>query len=571
LTDVGDVRSTSGRPRGSGRRWSTRVAIVFGLGFSGALALAILATGSALWSTRETTEPQGPRVSVGASEAHDSAQAAVDAFVPILGADRGFVRLVAQALVEADRNRVGDRAAVTRHELAAIRHDLGEAGLPDVMVGIPYVESRLRTNVVSPSCAAGPWQFLPEVAVSEGLHVRSCTLAGSDEPFTPGRRLPPRSDRPYLGSGGCRIRSCAVDERLDLERSTAAAVDYLGGLMDEPSIASNPARIPLAIMAYNAGPTGVANLLKATAPPNGDTSGADPFGVVPDCTSGDCLVLTNEAAWYVPRVVAAAAIAACNGADPADVEVSDWSRSAMCSQLNRVGMAPPPVSGADVLAATAGARKHGWTVGLATIDIAGYGLEAERHRLDAALLAALGGVPGVQVVPGVPGEDADSLFEQGADVVVTGEVGVRGDLVWLRLERWSDADTRTGGTFVLLDHAVTPSVEEAGELLADALSRPVRDHQADAILALVDSQSDALAPCVPPGEDGEAFAQVSLRVDEHGRPSTVAVGPDDIDVWTQACVEQRVSSLVFPTELAGAGATLDLGIEAPVVADASDD
>ncbi len=541
-------------------RFNQKSAMLLGC-LLGALGLSV--SGSCDWASAapglEVLLPQ-PIVAEAPSANRPPEVAAVAWFLPELSGNVEFERLVGDALQEAKKKRLDRRAVETRSSLKVVRSLIARRGLPEVLLGIPYMESRMYPGLVSPQCAGGPWQFLPEVAVDEGLRISSCTLSGSDELFTPGRKLPPRESRVYLDAGGCRIEHCEVDERRDFRRSTTAALRHLEGLLESPALEDHPDRVPLAILGFNTGIGGVEKLVNRL--------GEDAFSVVPSCANGDCLVLPHESGWYVPRVVASAAIVACNAADPSDPELSDWSRSELCRSLHEAGLAPAVSTASDVLMATAQSRKTSWRIGLTSTEVDGFGAESERHAVDLALARALGGIPGIEVVAGVPGESPEVLFEQGADVVVAGHMGRRGTSVWLRLERWSPGEELPSlGSFTL----VRPSeitVEEASGALADALLRPVRDRQSDAIGSLVRARRFWLAECLPNVIEGktEPMATLSLSVDGDGRPVALEVGPDALGDEPTACLEERLGALRFPRELSGAGAVLTFGLETPAVA-----
>lgn len=78
---------------------------------------------------------------------------------------------------------------------AAIKTELSRAGLPSDLLWLSLIESSHNPTIVSPAGAAGLWQFMPDAARSYGLTV----------------------DR-------------WVDERLDPERATQAAIRYLSDL-----------------------------------------------------------------------------------------------------------------------------------------------------------------------------------------------------------------------------------------------------------------------------------------------------------------------------------------------------
>ncbi|MDJ0816439.1 MAG: LysM peptidoglycan-binding domain-containing protein [Desulfobacterales bacterium] len=69
---------------------------------------------------------------------------------------------------------------------------LKDAGLPEQLSWLPLIESGFKTNALSRSRALGPWQFIPSTGYKFGLR-----------------------------------RNKFIDERMDPEKSTRAAIDYL--------------------------------------------------------------------------------------------------------------------------------------------------------------------------------------------------------------------------------------------------------------------------------------------------------------------------------------------------------
>ncbi len=93
-----------------------------------------------------------------------------------------------------------------------IERKLREAGMPDDIKYLAVAESSLLSGIRSVAGAAGPWQFIPQTGANHGL----------------------RTDR-------------FMDERLDFERSTEAAIKYLQNLMEMFGSWT------LALAAYNCG------------------------------------------------------------------------------------------------------------------------------------------------------------------------------------------------------------------------------------------------------------------------------------------------------------------------------
>ena len=467
-----------------------------------------------------------------------AARASAAWFVPLAAQDDAFVKAISSSLDLGRRAGWGRIAAARRSDVGVLRRDVGVAGLPELMIGVPFVESRLDPSVTSRHCAAGSWQLLPEVAVSLGLRVQGCQLSdGSD--FSPGRRLPAPEARPYLAGGTCAIERCDVDDRRDDRRARAAALTLLGTAWQDPAIASSPQRAVLAVLSYNAGLGATQRWLAHTD---------DPVAALGACAAGrGCDGLSTEAGRFVPMVIAASAIAACGAGSPEVAALSDWSRSEMCGALSRAGLGPAPATAADVLLAHAG-RTAG-PIGL----LATAGSSPFARSLDADLLAALGRA-GFGVVPGVPGESADDLRAQGADQVLRVSTGRIGERVWVEV-------AREGGVpgFVLLD--APEAMPDADSLLADALVRPVHDRRAAMVLARVEAASRPLGACL--GHDGGVLATLALGVDADGGAIPVEID-GELDAAATACLVGALDGIDFPRELAGTAVVLDVSWDAPV-------
>lgn len=139
---------------------------------------------------------------------------------------------------------------------AKIRATAKAKGLPEDLVWVALVESGMNPRTVSPAGAAGLWQFMPKAATAYGL----------------------RMDR-------------WVDERLDPERSTAAALKFLKDLH------ARFGSWELALAAYN---MGHGALLTAVRKYN-----TNDFWELSQLEAG----VPYETALYVPKIVALAFVA----------------------------------------------------------------------------------------------------------------------------------------------------------------------------------------------------------------------------------------------------------------------
>lgn len=175
--------------------------------------------------------------------------------------DRRWDRTLVEWSVRAQKNlavqsspwAVIDRS---RARYVATLTTLRKAGLPDVFAAIPFQESGYRDTPVSPTCAMGLWQFMPETGRRVGLRVERCRIDGMSLPWTPDRDAPVVNaylKAPYVDGGRCILRGCDVDERTDPDRSTEAAVKLIAEAWNDADLRRSGALVQSAIAAHNAG------------------------------------------------------------------------------------------------------------------------------------------------------------------------------------------------------------------------------------------------------------------------------------------------------------------------------
>ncbi len=131
-----------------------------------------------------------------------------------------------------------------------IENEIYARNLPDILKFIPIIESELKPTARSRSGAVGMWQFMKPTAKHYGLVINS-----------------------------------TVDERMDSERSTEAALEYLTYLYEKFGDWS------LAIAAYNCGPGNMRKAIKKSG-------GSKDYWVVSK-------YLKKETQNYIPKLIAA--------------------------------------------------------------------------------------------------------------------------------------------------------------------------------------------------------------------------------------------------------------------------
>lgn len=152
------------------------------------------------------------------------------------------------------------RLETAKEEYAQVLGELRRADLPEVLAAIPFTESRYRPRELSPVCARGWWQFMPEVAVRHGLQVSDCRITrvtGERVRWDPKPGSPARfKNAPYLDRTGPSPRcvlQCGIDEREELVASTRAAIADLRVAWDDEELRQSGAAVMTTILSHNAG------------------------------------------------------------------------------------------------------------------------------------------------------------------------------------------------------------------------------------------------------------------------------------------------------------------------------
>lgn len=146
-----------------------------------------------------------------------------------------------------------------KDDYALVLHELRAAGLPDVLAAVPFQESRYKADAWDTMlCAAGWWQFQPEVAFRNNLDVRDCHFRGSSTLWSPKKKAAPRNaikNADYVSNQSCVIPKggCEIDQRMDKFNSTKAAVNAFKVPFADPDLRNSGALVALTIASHNAG------------------------------------------------------------------------------------------------------------------------------------------------------------------------------------------------------------------------------------------------------------------------------------------------------------------------------
>jgi hypothetical protein len=250
---------------------------------------------------------------------------------------------------------------------ATVVRQLRQEGLPEVFAGIPMTESCYKPEPVSPCCAKGWWQWMPEAGVrfstmpgfGADYSVKDCAWKNTDgtEPFNPDRPAPvpgscnptsPKAD--YIAPGPtCLLSGCRVDFRTDLELSTKASLKTLREAFEDPEIRSSGAATQVAIASHNAGyddarlytknpPNKPYNMLPSYRRWTRDNAGQKPashfYGDALRCSSRDAVdqecqrYMMFETQGYAVKVIAQHLLAVCYYAQnyPGDPIFATWGQ-----------------------------------------------------------------------------------------------------------------------------------------------------------------------------------------------------------------------------------------------------
>ena len=159
------------------------------------------------------------------------------------------------------------RLELVKDDYALVVDSLREAELPEVLAGVPFQETQYNAIRVSAVCAAGIWQFMPETGNRMGLKIKDCKMGLTGKMWSPTAKAPPFSvkrDSEYVtvnakGEPSCRIGSyskgsyCRVDDRVDTEASTIAAMTLMKETFDDAELSASGSVVQATILAHNAG------------------------------------------------------------------------------------------------------------------------------------------------------------------------------------------------------------------------------------------------------------------------------------------------------------------------------
>ncbi len=249
------------------------------------------------------------------------------------------------ATVAAFETNTADPATWTRLDQAwAVWRDVAvtirQAGLPQVVAGIPWVESHYMPELQSTWCAKGLWQLMPEVALrANRLHgvpirVSKCRFEDGSE-WSPTLLAPPKN-KPYLKDGQCRIpdrRGCEVDDRVNVKLATQATLALLEGAWTDPDLRASGGLVQLTVASHFVGHDDAAfgqPNPQNVKPAFTEWASRHPEADHPRFLSASDSQISKHAADLVPRAIAIHFAAVCYYGQnyPDEVAFRDWAKYA---------------------------------------------------------------------------------------------------------------------------------------------------------------------------------------------------------------------------------------------------
>ena len=145
-----------------------------------------------------------------------------------------------------------------KDEYALVVSNLRQMGLPTVFAAIPYQETRYRPHLISPVCAAGIWQFMPETVFSHESSRRKMHHHWAVKTVDTSQKKHHHIaclEMLYITIRILKavIKSCRVDKRPDVEASTVAALHLLEDTWEADEAVDSGAAVQMTILSHNAG------------------------------------------------------------------------------------------------------------------------------------------------------------------------------------------------------------------------------------------------------------------------------------------------------------------------------
>lgn len=513
------------------------------LGAAAVVAVALIAVAVALGAAREwgpasrdpaalppSARPEAPPDPAAISRS----QAALRDLLP--GVDSPWL---AEAVAGRLPNALARREVAVAHaaELAEIHRQVVGAGLTRAVVGVPLAESGMDPLSVSSVCGAGLWQFMPETAVNNGLRVASCLIEGRSELWTPAPGAQASLKSPYYDGEACRLSMCSVDERLDVARSTSAAIRLMSETAGLAEVSVHPQHAALPLLAFAGGNAAVLPLL-------GDAKGGDALVALAGCDAApDCSKRLRQLANALPDYVAHAVVALCATGLAGEPGWCDGIPVSAERALSLVGWLDQ--------------RPTDLFLALAPLDASGADSTLAR-ALDLDLDSRLRGSSRVRILTVPEGQEPSrGSGDLGVDHVITGRLGQIGPHVRLELVRWDG----TQEALRLTREADAPErlLPQIDGMLLDLLSTEVRPPVPDVVEAFGHARAPQLKRCyedaVTDAPGLAATVTVRFRVLPSGRvgdvTATVTEGDEAAASPLAACARDVVGGWVFPLGVQG--------------------